>query len=153
MLFFKEESLNLDSDLHTIPPLEKLGLVYNAHLYVHFMKSLLKKSAAVLNQIPLIKSRFLKDKVNWINRLTGIKGARGTKTTLILQQLMKMILPATRAAYFSLDDIYFTTNSLAETIENYYKQGGTHLFLDEIHKYPDWSRHLKKIMIFISTSK
>src|SRR5690606_23243483 len=25
------------------------------------------------------------------------------------------------------------------------KQGGTHLFLDEVHKYPNWSQELKNI--------
>lgn len=29
-------------------------------------------------------------------------------------------------------------------IERFYLQGGKHLFLDEVHKYPAWSKELKE---------
>jgi len=78
--------------------------------------------------------------------MIGISGARGAgKTTLILQQ-MKMRLPVgAQALYASLDDIYFAENPLVYLAEDFYKKGGQYLFLDEVHKYPGWSRELKNI--------
>src|SRR5699024_5647877 len=46
---------------------------------------------------------------------------------------------------WSLDDLFFSNNSLAETAEAFYQQGGEILFLDEVHKYPNWSRHVKNL--------
>jgi predicted AAA+ superfamily ATPase len=54
-------------------------------------------------------------------------------------------LPVNKAAYFSLDDLYFTSNRLKETISRFYKQGGQILVLDEVHKYPNWSTELKNV--------
>lgn len=89
------------------------------------MEYLLEKSEALVQQVSSEKTRFLMNEINWENRLIGIKGARGTgKTTLILQYLKELGLPPTKAAYFSLDDLYFTTHELVDTIEKYYKQGG-----------------------------
>lgn len=81
--------------------------------------------------------------------MTGIKGPRGTgKTTLLLQRLREIGKSPTQAAYFSLDDLFFTTNSLAEIAGDFYKLGGKHLFLDEVHKYPGWARHIKNLYDF-----
>lgn len=53
-----------------------------------------------------------------------------------------------QAAYWSLDDLFFTTNSLVDTAEQFRKEGGTHLFLDEVHKYENWAVHLKNLYDF-----
>ncbi|MDE3214219.1 MAG: AAA family ATPase [Bacteroidota bacterium] len=79
-------------------------------------------------------------------RLTGIKGARGTgKTTMLLQHLASLKMPVSRAAYFSLDELYFTTHSLVETAKTFYQQGGKVLALDEVHKYPRWAAEIKNL--------
>lgn len=93
--------------------------------------------------------RYLYTEIDWNNRLIGIKGARGTgKTTLLLQWLKEKNLPAEQAVYFSLDDLYFTTNSLADTIDTFYKNGGKIVVLDEVHKYKEWSRVIKNAYDF-----
>ena len=93
--------------------------------------------------------RYLYNEIDWNNRLIGIKGARGTgKTTLLLQWLKEQDLPSEKAVYFSLDDLYFTTNSLADTIDTFYKGGGKIVVLDEVHKYKDWSRVVKNTYDF-----
>lgn len=93
--------------------------------------------------------RYLYNEIDWNNRLIGIKGARGTgKTTLLLQWLKEQNLPSEKAVYFSLDDLYFTTNSLADTIDTFYKGGGKIVVLDEVHKYKDWSRVVKNTYDF-----
>jgi predicted AAA+ superfamily ATPase len=47
--------------------------------------------------------------------------------------------------YVSMDDIFFASHSLHELAANFHKNGGKHLFIDEIHKYPEWSRTLKNL--------
>ncbi|TDB67888.1 ATP-binding protein [Arundinibacter roseus] len=90
--------------------------------------------------------RGLYGQIHWNNRLIGIKGARGTgKTTLLLQRLKSLGKSATEAAYFTLDDLYFTTHSLVETAAEFRRKGGRVLFLDEVHKYPHWATHLKNL--------
>lgn len=91
-------------------------------------------------------TRFLTDEIDWDARMIGISGARGAGKTTLLLQYMKTRLPAnTEALYASLDDIYFAENPLIYLAEAFYKKGGEYLFLDEVHKYPDWSRELKNI--------
>lgn len=110
------------------------------------MNKLLEQSEYQLSNVSLDFKRFLYDKIKWNNRLIGIKGARGTgKTTLLLQWLKQQNLPASKAAYFSLDDLYFTNHSLKETVTQFHKEGGKFLVLDEVHKYKNWSTEIKNI--------
>lgn len=110
------------------------------------MDTILEQSEFILTNTPLHFKRFLFNKIKWDNRLIGIKGARGTgKTTLSLQWLKQQELPVNKAAYFSLDDLYFTNHSLKETVAQFYKQGGKILVLDEVHKYKNWSTEIKNI--------
>jgi hypothetical protein len=93
--------------------------------------------------------RYLYNRINWENRLIGIKGARGTgKTTLILQRLNDMGKAAGEAAYFSLDDLYFASHSFMDTADTFYKEGGKYLFLDEVHKFQGWAQVIKNLYDF-----
>jgi predicted AAA+ superfamily ATPase len=110
------------------------------------MIELLEQSENKVQRVSTTFQRYLAKDINWNNRLIGIKGARGTgKTTLLLQWLKQQALPAAKAAYFSLDDLYFIHNTLVETAGNFYKQGGMVLVLDEVHKYPHWAREIKNL--------
>ena len=85
--------------------------------------------------------------VNWNARLIGIKGARGVgKTTLILQYL-KINFTDNRALtlYVSLDSFAFRGKTLLGLADEFVRNGGKHLFLDEVHKYPNWAQELKNI--------
>jgi len=113
------------------------------------MINLLEQSENILAHTPLSFKRFLFEHIKWNNRLIGIKGARGTgKTTMLLQWLKEQQLPSRKAAYFSLDDLYFTNHSLKETAVDFYKQGGEVLVLDEVHKYKSWSSEIKNLYDF-----
>lgn len=108
------------------------------------MERLKQISDSRLQQVKTGFKRFLMDEINWEERMIGISGARGSgKTTLILQHL-KDSLPS-EALYVSLDDIYFAGNPIVYFAEEFYRKGGEYLLLDEVHKYPDWSRELKNI--------
>ena len=109
----------------------------------------MEKSAFLVERTENRFFRYLYGSIRWQNRLIGIKGPRGTgKTTILLQRLKELGLPPDQAVYFSLDDLYFTTHSLAETGEEFYKRGGKYIFLDEVHKYPGWAQHIKNLYDF-----
>jgi predicted AAA+ superfamily ATPase len=90
--------------------------------------------------------RYLLKTIDWSNRLIAIKGARGVgKTTMLLQYIRELSMNPVSVLYVSLDDIYFSANSLVDLADSFYKEGGKILFLDEVHKYPDWSREIKNV--------
>jgi len=113
------------------------------------MIALLEQSERLVSSVSLDFKRYLFNFIKWENRLIGIKGARGTgKTTLLLQWIKEQNLPAEKAAYFSLDDLYFTANTLKDTVSQFYKNGGVILVLDEVHKYKNWSQEIKNCYDF-----
>jgi len=109
------------------------------------MEALYQKFETLLQNTALGFKRYLYEKVSWDNRMIGIIGPRGVgKTTLILQHI-KENLDTKKALYVSADDMYFGENSLFDLADEFYKSAGEYLFIDEIHKYPEWSRELKNI--------
>lgn len=87
--------------------------------------------------------RYLYESINWDNRMLGLMGPRGVgKTTLFLQRI-KEAHSQQDALYVTADHMYFGSHSLYEMAEVFNKAGGTYLFIDEVHKYPNWSRELK----------
>ena len=86
--------------------------------------------------------------VNWNQQLVAIRGSRGVGKTTLLRQYIKEHygVNAGKALYCVLDSMYFTNHTLLELAENFYIMGGKHLFLDEVHKYPTWSKELKEII-------
>jgi len=108
------------------------------------MDQLIEKYRRRLDAVSLDFIRSQEGSIDWDSRLIGIKGARGTgKTTLLLQHLKQHFREDSRALYVSLDNIWFAENSLGELADRFIKQGGKYLFLDEVHKYPNWSNEIK----------
>jgi uncharacterized protein len=101
-------------------------------------------------RVQLDFQRGLIEEINWENRLIGITGARGVgKTTLLLQYLKRNFSDTdTSVLYVSLDHLWFSTHSLVDLADQFSKSGGKLLVLDEVHKYPNWSRALKNIYDF-----
>lgn len=93
--------------------------------------------------------RYLHDLISWDAQLVAIVGARGVgKTTLILQHI-KMYDDAKTSLYVSADDIYFASHTLVGLAEDFYKNGGKRLYIDEIHRYTNWSTEIKNIYDFL----
>jgi predicted AAA+ superfamily ATPase len=110
------------------------------------MEELLEISRNLIGGTRLEFKRYLFSTIRWQNRLIGIKGARGTgKTTLLLQWLKSLDLSSRQKTYFSLDELYFTTHTLVDTIRSFYQHGGKVLVLDEVHKYPTWAKEIKNL--------
>ncbi len=90
--------------------------------------------------------RYLIDKIDWRDNLIAIKGAKGTgKTTMLLQHIKESFADKDKALYISLDNLWFETHSINDLIEYHYTHGGTHLFLDEVHYFPNWKTLIKNI--------
>lgn len=109
------------------------------------MDSLFQYSNQLIAQVDAAFTRYAYDKINWQNRLLGLIGPRGVgKTTLILQYI-KNNLNLQETLYVTAEDFYFAKNRLTDLASDFVKAGGSYLFVDEIHKYPDWSKELKLI--------
>lgn len=110
------------------------------------MNGLHEKYIRKIDATPMDFTRSLMDTIRWEARLIGIKGARGVgKTTLILQYIKKNIPIDQSSLYVSLDNIWFADNTISSLVDQFVKQGGKFLFLDEVHKYANWSQELKNI--------
>ena len=111
------------------------------------MQTLIESSQKKIAQTKMNFVRSCMDEFDWDTPLVGIRGARGIgKTTLLLQYIKRNLADEIDAAlYVSLDNIWFSDNRLVSLAEKFVKRGGKYLFLDEVHKYPDWSVELKNI--------
>ncbi|MCO5248257.1 MAG: AAA family ATPase [Chitinophagales bacterium] len=84
--------------------------------------------------------------IDWNERLIAIKGSRGVGKTTLMLQYMKYILKQPEVSlYITADHYWFYTHNLVQTADTFYKNGGRFLFIDEVHKYPNWSREIKNI--------
>ena len=109
------------------------------------MEGLLLKSGRKIDEISLKYTRYLYQRINTKNRLSAILGARGVGKTTLLLQLANELRSEKQVLYVALDDLFFSNNSLYSLAEDFSKLGGDFLFLDEVHKYPNWSREIKLI--------
>ena len=100
-----------------------------------------------LEIVSLNFKRYMYDRLPWEARLVGLMGPRGVgKSTLVLQHI-KETDEATQAKslYISADHSFFTTHTLVDTADQFVREGGEWLYIDEVHKYDGWSRELKQI--------
>ena len=98
-----------------------------------------------LRQVDNGFSRYMYDRIDWQTRMFGLVGPRGVGKTTMFLQYIKNNESKESMLYIAADSLYFTNHSLRELADEFVKDGGEHLFIDEIHKYADWSRELKQI--------
>lgn len=90
--------------------------------------------------------RSLYNEINWDVRVIGIKGEKGVgKTTLILQHIKETFDNPDDALYVSMDNLWFSTHSIIDLVDHLYAKGVYYLYLDEVHKCPDWTALLKNL--------
>ncbi|OHD85344.1 AAA family ATPase [Sulfuricurvum sp. RIFCSPLOWO2_12_FULL_43_24] len=110
------------------------------------LQTLFQEQAKRLRTISLDKKRYLYDQINWTSKSIGILGQRGLgKTTMMLQYIKENYEGSDKALYISLDNPYFQSVSLYDFAMEFESYGGEILFIDEVHKYDDWSSHVKTI--------
>ncbi len=111
------------------------------------MDTLIKKHDRLWERTSLEIVRQWAHSINWDARLMAIRGPKGVGKTTMMRQYIKQhyAYMDRQVLYVSCDDAYFATHSLLELAEQFYLSGGKHLFIDEIHKYENWSREIKEI--------
>lgn len=112
------------------------------------METLYNKHKILISNVSLRIVRDVMNKISWDKQLVGIRGSRGVgKTTLMRQYIrQKYGTRAGEALYCVMDSMYFTNHTLLDLAEHFHQMGGKHLFLDEVHKYPTWSKEVKEII-------
>ena len=110
------------------------------------MEKLINKCRRLLALTKTDMVREIMHQINWNQRLISIRGARGVgKTTLMLQYLKLNGCDCKQSLYISMDSVYFANHTLLDFVEQFYLLGGKQLLIDEVHKYPSWSREIKEI--------
>lgn len=111
------------------------------------MEKLFERHDEYIAHTPTAYVRSIMDRIDWSIRLIAIKGPKGVgKSTLMLQYIKTHYTFDDRhVLYCSADTSYFTTHTLVDTADTFCKMGGRHLFIDEVHKYENWSREIKEI--------
>ena len=110
------------------------------------MDSLFETFSAKYNHTNTQFVRNIEREIEWNAPLIGIRGSRGVgKTTLLLQHIKLHYKLDRTVLYVSVDNIWFNAHSIYELALDFARRGGRWLFLDEVHKYPNWSQELKNI--------
>lgn len=114
------------------------------------IRSLLDSSMRLVMSVSMDFRRYLQSKIDWNDRLICIKGPKGTgKTTLILQHIKEIFgAQSEKAVYLAADHIWFASHDIMEAVDYFNSHGYTHLFIDEVHHLPEWSRIIKTITDF-----
>ena len=98
-----------------------------------------------LKETPLEFFRYMYDEIKWQGRMLGLVGPRGIGKSTMLLQHIKQTNDTDYSLYVSADHLYFSEHTLVDLADQFAKMGGRHLYIDEIHKYENWSRELKQI--------
>lgn len=107
------------------------------------MERLYEHMQRLLNATQSTFHRYVFSDIKWDDRMLALVGPRGVgKTTLFLQRI-KEAHARGEALYVNADHMYFANHTLFDVADAFVKEGGTHLFVDEVHKYEGWSFELK----------
>jgi len=109
------------------------------------MTELFEYQNNLLKNVPTQWKRYVYNRLQKSGRLTGIKGLRGVGKTILLLQYLLEHKKGNDILYVTAEHPYFYTNSLYDLAQEFVKYGGRELIVDEVHKYPGWSRELKLI--------
>lgn len=96
-------------------------------------------------EVPTDLIRYKYNEIGWEGHAFGLVGPRGVGKSTMLLQYIKQNLNVTDTLYVSADQLYFASHTLIDLADSFYKMGGKHLFIDEIHKYDGWSAEVKQI--------
>jgi predicted AAA+ superfamily ATPase len=85
-------------------------------------------------------------KIDWNDRMIGIKGTRGVgKTTFLLQYAKENFGKDDRQClYVNMNNFYFQGRGIADFAHDFVSQGGKVLLIDQVFKQPNWSKELRR---------
>jgi len=109
------------------------------------MESFYKTHTYLVEKVQSPVRRQLMDEIDWSHRLIGIKGSRGVgKTTFLLQYAKENFGDSRCCLYVNFNNFYFTQHSLLDFADDFCKQGGKTLLIDQTFKYENWSKELRE---------
>ena len=111
------------------------------------IKAILDSSDRMVAAVDMTYRRYLCRQIDWRDRLICLKGPKGTgKTTLLLQHIREAFgVRSERAVYLAADNIWFSSHDIMDAVDYFHSHGYTHLFIDEVHQLPEWSKVIKTI--------
>lgn len=89
--------------------------------------------------------RYLYNRLDWGRQMLGLVGPRGVGKTTMFLQYIKEHQSEQNMLYVSADYVYFSSHTLVDLADEFCREGGEYLFIDEIHKYSGWAQELKQI--------
>lgn len=98
-----------------------------------------------LRRTPVAFRRYAYDRILWEDRMIGLVGPRGVGKSTMVKQHILLQPDREQWLYVSADNSYFYNHSLAGLADEWVKENGKHLVIDEVHKYKGWSGELKQI--------
>lgn len=111
------------------------------------LEDLIQIHLEILSSVPQQMRRYLYGLINWKASGLCIVGDRGVgKTTMICQDLLERYKTVDRALYISADHVLVLSMGLVSIARDYFGAGGEALYIDEVHKYPDWSLEIKNVL-------
>ena len=109
------------------------------------MEQLFEYFKRKLHDTPTDLIRYKYEEIEWGGHAFGLVGPRGVGKSTMLLQHIKTQLEVKDTLYVSADHLYFASHTLVDLADRFYKMGGKHLFIDEIHRYEGWSVEVKQI--------
>ena len=111
------------------------------------LEELIEIHQEILSAVPTDVKRYLYEEINWKAAGLCIVGDRGVgKTTLMCQDLLERYETPNRALYVSADHVTVLSYGLIRIAKEFFNEGGEALYIDEVHKYPDWSLEIKNLL-------
>ena len=109
------------------------------------MEALIANSKELVGRTNIDLVRYIHDRIEWDARLVALVGARGVGKTTMLLQHIKMHDNLDEVLFVPADNLYFTNHTLLDLATMFYRRGGRKLYIDEIHRYRNWSQEIKNI--------
>jgi predicted AAA+ superfamily ATPase len=111
------------------------------------LESIVQIHQEVMSTVPTVAKRYLYSQINWKAAGICIVGDRGVgKTTMICQDLLERYKTPDRALYVSADHVTVLSYGLINIAKDFFAEGGEALYIDEVHKYPEWSTEIKNLL-------
>ncbi|MDE6522696.1 MAG: AAA family ATPase [Muribaculaceae bacterium] len=98
-----------------------------------------------LRRTPTAFRRYMYDRIIWEDRMIGLVGPRGVGKSTMVKQHILLQPDKDKWLYVSADNSFFYNHTLTGLADEWVKENGLHLIIDEVHKYKGWSRELKQI--------
>ena len=94
---------------------------------------------------PTAFRRYMYHRILWEDRMIGLVGPRGVGKSTMVKQHILLQPDREQWLYVSADNSYFYNHTLIGLADEWAKENGRHLVIDEVHKYKGWSSELKQI--------